>query len=186
MMASQQLPRAARKRGELPSIKLWKLPSIWVLCLLSILAWTPWVLNEIKQKPVHTFVNYGPYQSESNIPENPQYKKLIMHIQFSGDSFVDQYKEYRVLGVAFHDLGGKDQADISNLQKSELHDVTPGQYNLLIAADAEFLSETNAGAKGTIYELVFLPSSSASAGFTTLRQARTMGGKILTLGFGPP
>jgi hypothetical protein len=52
IMATEEMPRAARRRGDVPQTSWLKSPAVAVLATLVLLAWLPWVISQFEEKPL--------------------------------------------------------------------------------------------------------------------------------------
>jgi hypothetical protein len=184
VMEAQSLPRAARRRGELPHVSWLRSPAILALVALALLAWAPWIITKYNPTPVTNKV-FGEYKLQIN-PATGTYAGMTLFMAFNSYGIRSYKNSGKIIGIAFHNYGYKDIDDISELQKSAPYDIKSEQQLLLINTNSAFVDEVNRGSKETFYGIVIIPNSAAADSFTTMRQAKAMGAIIEQIGVGPP
>jgi len=120
-------------------------------------------------------------QSEPFELSNP-----LLRVETDGTFLSSYQKDYRLAAVAFRYYGNGDIKDASNLQKSGLYDIENGKITIFIHLDEQFMRTMQHGEIRTNYFLLLVPNKVQPSQFSTLRQAESLGAKILQGGAGPP
>jgi hypothetical protein len=96
-------------------------------------------------------------------------------------SEIYRYNPMRVMGAVFHWTPDRDADDISDLQKSPAYDIRKDRLEFFINTDQKFINEYLFGAP-TNYAVILLPQNQMPQNFSTLRQAKILGAKVIQLG----
>jgi hypothetical protein len=81
----------------------------------------------------------------------------------------------------FHWTTDRDADDVSDLHKSPAYDIRKDRLELFINTDQKFINEYFLGAP-TNYAVILLPQNQMPQNFSTLRQAKILGAKVIQLG----
>jgi hypothetical protein len=100
-----------------------------------------------------------------------------------GDALYSFRDDYGVAAVAFHNPTEQDWKDITELVKSNIHDISHGEIAIGWVFPPEYVK---APIKGTQFVAILVPNKVRMDQFTSLRQAESMGVKIVGLAGGPP
>jgi hypothetical protein len=107
-------------------------------------------------------------------------------IHVDGDAIISYKDDYKLAAVGLHYFGTTDINDVSDLNKTDLYDITPGDLTLVIVWSSKFLEELNRVHGGTNYASMLVPNKVGMNQFSTIRQAESMGVIIIGLASGPP
>lgn len=160
-----------------PVIAWWRSPSIIALSIITVLAWVPWGLTtwqNWKLEKIGVRINaWG--------PASPDFKTL--QIVVSGSELRSTEK---LVAIVMHYRGDGDIMDWTDIQVSLPYDFRIGTQPLYIKPDEHFLGEVQSGMRSTQYFLIMVPAQLSRDQFHSLRQAVSLGAKILWNGAGPP
>lgn len=172
-----RMMRATTPSAPLPQSKYWWASRPMVaMAVLVILAWTPQLLSWWNAPPPSAFVyQFGPYPALD--------RTLFMQADTTN---INKYaSDYKLIGVAFHYLANGDVKDLDKLQKSPPFDIVPNAQ-IFIHLDDDFVQEMKSGIGHTNYVLLMVPNGLSPDKFSTLRQAISLGAKVIGGGSGPP
>jgi hypothetical protein len=117
---------------------------------------------------------------------NPHERGFI-GAEVRGDLLFDYRNKFKVAVVAYKWDGLIDINDAPNLQKSNLFDITNNrEIRIKIKMNEEFVDELRKGHLMTNYSILLVPNGVTMDQFTTLRQAKALGIKVMETRGGPP
>ena len=183
LMTARDLPRAARRRGDVPRAA-WATPLTFVMVALVLLAWISRIVSQFGDKPLIEKA-FGPYQSTID-PSTRKFTAIELFVYVDGNELLRYSDSYKMVGIAFHNYGNEDPDNISDLQKSAEYYIHSGNQQLLIPVSKQFLEEVNRGDRMTTYALVLMPDDLSVNDITTLHHAKEIGAKVFGIGAGPP
>jgi len=136
---------------------------------------------------------YVKYQSAKNLmgamtAYGVSYPPQVGHVfaKVDGDAIISYAEKYKVAVVVFHDPGTSDTRDVEISDKSNLFDIAGGDIRIELVLGNKFMSEVSKGYTGTKYAALLVPNKVSMGQFSTLREAESVGIKIIGGGFGPP
>jgi hypothetical protein len=145
ILEAQNQPRAARRRGDLPKVSWWKLPTLPALMILVALAWTPWIYGFFFVPKEDHIANV--WHGVDILPSG----KPTLSVGGDMTEIAAKYgKRYRILAAAIKYDGTVDVLDAEGLQKSAAHDIRPGPDVFRIEPDGKFIEQLNKGMTITI------------------------------------
>jgi hypothetical protein len=179
LMESQVLSRAARRRGEIPRLIWWKSPAIWVLSILMILNWGPYILSTINNDLVIQNKTFGISSGTVDLGSH-KFTDLGLRVTVDGNE-IYKYSPWRVMAVAFIWTPDKDVNDVQELQKSTAFDIRKDEMVFLFKGSPKLVDQFNKGAPIN-YAVIILPKNLTPDSFVTLRQAKELGARIFEIG----
>lgn len=189
----QLMLRAKGKKGVAPSPGFWRSNGqLVVMFVCAAIAWVPYVISRDQPQPttLQYMLKWGPVappgvdENANSIPVGLlKYVKVVAR----GHELLPYKDKYRVGAVSFHYLGTTDVDDVDNLQKSNLYDIRDDAIELYIPVNEAFRQEIAHGGSGhTNYHLLVVPKERSMGDFTTMRQAKALGAKVVSIGSGSP
>ena len=170
-----QASTAKALKGVKNSAPWWISFHFLALVVVAALAWVPFLIGALQETPARV-ATWG--QS----PTIPNASQIIV----DGTSLSKYKSRYRMIAICFHWFGKQDIQDMDPLQKSAVMDIQDGAQLMPIFYDDTFTKEMQSGQHGTIYALLIIPKEHAQEGFSTLRQAYSLGAKTVWNAGGPP
>lgn len=173
-----KLAAAAPKKGAARLLERpwWNSASFMALLIITALAWAPW--------GIATWQNWNVLRVGVGVtawgPAGPDSSTLQIVVYGS-----EVRTNEKLIAVALHYKGDADIMDVSDIQVSAPYDFRLGVQALFIKPDQHYLDEVRAGLKGTQFFLLMTPTTISRDQFHTLRQATTLGAKILWGGIAP-
>jgi hypothetical protein len=115
----------------------------------------------------------------------------IVEIVVDGHELIKQSginpKSFRLAAVCYHNRGTIDTRDISDLQKSSLHDLRDEDVQMTIQLNTKFMDEyLKQGWTNTNYVAIVVPNGVTMDQFSTMRQAFSLGVLSVSGVVGPP
>jgi hypothetical protein len=157
----------------------WKNPSVIALFLLSCFLWAPYILSRLS----------APTQlhSVSMVLDGPadifnQFLNVAITISMDGNE-IYTYHPQKAMAIAFHWPIDRDVDDTEEIQKSQVLDIRDSPLTFYINPDQKFIDSLNRGS-GIFYSIIILPMGMSPNSFSTMRQAKMGGAKILPAGAG--
>jgi hypothetical protein len=151
-----------------------------LMVILIVVSWIPYLLNKlIPPEAVLYILEHGtdtPFD-----PNNP-----LLGVTANGNLLLSYRDSYHVAAVGFHYYGNGNIKDAPNLQKSGLYDIQDGPIIVRIKPDEHFIQAANRGERNTSYALLLVPNNVQMDQFATLREAESVGVKIVQRASGPP
>jgi hypothetical protein len=153
------------------------------------LAWAPYAIDLIWSPPHLTEFSYmtiwGPNSPPGQQPTIGGLKTLLAVA--NGRTLTSYSANYKLAAIAFHYYGMSDVDDVSTLQKSNLYDIKDQEaINILIPVTDVFREEMAHAGWGTNYGLLLVPNGVSMDQFSTIRQAKALGVKVMQTSSGPP
>lgn len=164
MRASAVSPR---KRAEMAAKSWWKTPQVAILLVLVLLTWVPFVYGLVRPSDISEFEDQYAWGTLTN-------GKSYFTVGLKSTK-----PDRKLILVALHYHGLGDIKDQPGIQKSLPYDYTAGLLTLIVDPDQRFRSETAAGEKGVTLLLLEVPSTVGRDQFSTVRQAISVGGKLV-------
>jgi len=88
--------------------------------------------------------------------------------------------DYKLVAVCFHADGREDFKDARGVSKSGKFDIRPGQIEMPIYWNDQFVSELKPTTRGgTNYAVLLVPLNVTTDSFTSIREAISEGAKLL-------
>jgi hypothetical protein len=174
-----------RQKVTLGAVQKWW--PLALMILLSVTAWIPyWLTPDDLYKQVQ-ISSWGPDAPMGSVLNIDQLQNLKVTADGSHASTSTRNK-YRVAAIAMHYDGTRDANDVEFLVKSNEYDIADGVISILIPISPRFRADYGPPLnwRGTGYALLLVPKEISMDKFSTLRQAQSLGVKILGTGGGGP
>jgi hypothetical protein len=173
--------RGQENRPEaIPQSAWWINPSVIALFLLSCSLWGRYILSHVTRETSTTIRTVGTDISGSTDIFG-HFLQIAITLSVDGNEIYSYFPQ-KVMAIAFHWPTDTDVDDTPELQKSPVYDIKKSTLTFYIkTADQKFINLLNGGT-GINYALIILPTGVGGDSFTTMRQAKMEGAKILGAG----
>jgi hypothetical protein len=155
-------------------------------------SWIGWFkLREIQNRnPYATFQSRHNAQGAMTVwgggTLNLRQRHGILAVQIDGEPLLPYKDDYKIIAIAWHNIGALDDNDVSDLNKSDPHDILEGNINISIIVSDKFLGDLVDGMHGTDYAGLLIPNKIRTDQFSTIRQAESVGAIVIGRAGGPP
>jgi hypothetical protein len=160
---------------------LWKSPIVIVMFILACLTWGPYVLTHFPTDKTTTIPNLG-ITIEGDADQFNRFLNATLSISIDGNQIYG-YSPQKVMAVAFHWPTDRDIDDAQDLQKSQVLDIRKSSLTFYMNTSQSFLDLVNKGSP-IYYAIIILPTNISGDSFSTMRQVKIEGAKILEAGSG--
>jgi hypothetical protein len=158
----------------------WKSPQVIAWFLLWCSLWGPFLYSKLYQDD--PILRVGSTLSGTRDMISGRFLGAALAISIDGAA-IYKYAPQKVMVVAFHWPTDRDIDDTENLQKSELLDIRKSGLLFHVPLNQEFISLLSKG-ESSFYAVIILPPGITTDRFSTMRQAKAAGAKILDAGAG--
>lgn len=151
----------------------------WPLFVIAVLALSSWIPYFIRPDDLPPFPDPHSYVARYSQSIEAQWCRVLIN----GDRFLKFAGHYRVAGACYAYDGVGDVLDVPKLQVGKTHDIINGQIEMVTRFGPgfmEYLQEN--GAIGLSHVVLLIPNGVDPGDFSTLRQAKAMGVKIVNGG----
>jgi hypothetical protein len=162
--SANQRARLAAAASNRPWWKSWQLA---VMAVLMALTWVPFVYGLVHPSDILEFEDQYAW---GTLPSGEAYLTVGLK---------STKPDKKLILVALHYNGLGDFKDQSGIQKSLPYDYTAGLLTMVVDPDQRFRNETAAGMKTINFLLLEVPSNISRDQFSTVRQAISIGGKLV-------
>jgi hypothetical protein len=167
------------QRGKIQLPIWWKSPAVLALFILSCSLWGPYILSKVNEED--RVRGNGGIQAATIDNSTGRFIDFTLYVSINGDDIYRYASSWRVMAVGFVWTIDRDLDDIQELQKSPVLEIRKDNMVFLFKGDSKFVDQVSRGAPVN-YGLIILPKNLPADAFKTLRQAKDLGAKVVSLG----
>jgi hypothetical protein len=161
------------------SLVWWKSPAIILLFLLVCVNWGPFILSKIHEED--RVRGGGGIRAATIDNSTGKYVDFTLYVSINGEDIYQYSLSWRVIAAGFVWTVDIDHDDIQDIHKSASLEIRNEPMVFMIKTDHKFVDQVNKGAPIN-YCLIILPKKVTPDSFKTLRQAKDLGAKVITMG----